>query len=136
MSVDYQEKFASMGRIPGSFMRRESRLSDYEVLISRLVDRALRPLFPDDYHADTQIMVTLISGDPEVSSDSLAGLAATAALTISAIPFNGPISEVRVARIDDQFVVKPTVSAMERAELHLMVAHREQRVVMKLEENT
>src|SRR3546814_8358040 len=116
MSVDYQEKFASMGRIPGSFMRRESRLSDYEVLISRLVDRALRPLFPDDYHADTQIMVTMISGDPEVSPDSLAGLAASAALTISDIPFNGPISEVRVARIDDQFVVNPTVSDMERAE--------------------
>src|SRR3546814_14387114 len=95
-----------MGRIPGSFMRRESRLSDYEVLISRLVDRALRPLFPDDYHADTQIMVTMISGDPEVSPDSLAGLAASAALTISDIPFHGPISRSEERRVGKEGVSK------------------------------
>ncbi|HYH55864.1 MAG TPA: polyribonucleotide nucleotidyltransferase, partial [Anseongella sp.] len=130
MSVDYQEKFAAMGRIPGSFMRRESRLSDYEVLISRLVDRALRPMFPDDYHADTQIMITMISGDKEVTPDSLAGLAASAALTISDIPFNGPISEVRVARIDGKFVVNPTVSALENADLEIMVAASEKDIVM------
>ncbi|MFS8615725.1 MAG: polyribonucleotide nucleotidyltransferase [Solitalea sp.] len=130
MSVDYQEKFAAMGRIPGSFMRRESRLSDYEVLISRLVDRALRPMFPDDYHADTQIMITMISGDKDVSPDCLAGLAASAALTISDIPFNGPISEVRVARIDGQFVVNPKVGDLEHADLEIMVAASEQDITM------
>ncbi|QEC53499.1 polyribonucleotide nucleotidyltransferase [Anseongella ginsenosidimutans] len=130
MSVDYQEKFAAMGRIPGSFMRRESRLSDYEVLISRLVDRALRPMFPDDYHADTQIMITMISGDKEVSPDCLAGLAASAALTISDIPFNGPISEVRVARVDGQFMVNPTVTDLEKADFEIMVAASEKDIVM------
>lgn len=130
MSVDYQEKFAAMGRIPGSFMRRESRLSDYEVLICRMVDRALRPMFPDDYHADTQIMITMISGDSEVTPDCLAGLAASAALTISDIPFNGPISEVRVARIEGQFVVNPSVSALENADMELMVAASEKDIIM------
>lgn len=95
LSVDYQEKFASAGRIPGGFLKREGKLSDLEVLVSRLVDRALRPLFPDDYHADTQIAITLISADKEVLPDALAALAASAALAVSDVPFNGPVSEVR-----------------------------------------
>src|SRR5207253_2635519 len=98
LSVDYQEKFASSGKIPGGFLKREARLSDYEILISRLVDRVLRPMFPDDYHADTQILINLISADTDILPDALAGLAASAALAVSDIPFNGPISEVRVAR--------------------------------------
>ncbi len=100
MSVDYQEKFAASGKIPGGFLKREGRLSDYEILISRIVDRAIRPIFPEDYHADTQIAITLMSSDKDVLPDSLAGLAASAALAVSDIPFNGPISEVRVAKID------------------------------------
>jgi polyribonucleotide nucleotidyltransferase len=109
LSVDYQEKFASTGKVPGGFMKRESKLSDYEVLISRLVDRAIRPLFPDDYHADTQIMLYLISGDEKALPDALAAFAASAALSVSDIPFQGPISEVRVARVDGAFVVNPTL---------------------------
>src|SRR5690606_29701181 len=127
MSVDYQEKFAAMGRIPGSFMRRESRLSDYEVLISRLVDRALRPMFPDDYHADTQIMITMISGDKDVSPDCFAGLAA---LTSSDRSFYGPIPAVRVDRIDEQFGVNPKVGGLEHADLEIMVAASEQDITM------
>lgn len=122
LTVDYQEKFAAVGRIPGSFLRRESRLSDYEVLISRLVDRALRPLFPDDYHADTQVMISLISSDPEIMPDALAGLAASAAIAVSDIPFNGPISEVRVARIEGKLCVNPNKSELEKADLDLIVA--------------
>ncbi|WP_375445714.1 polyribonucleotide nucleotidyltransferase [uncultured Fibrella sp.] len=122
LSVDYQEKFASAGRIPGSFQRREGRLSDYEILISRLVDRALRPTFPEDFHGDTQVMITLISADPEVLPDQLAALAASAALAVSDIPFNGPISEVRVAKIDGQYKVNPLASELERATLDLIVA--------------
>ena len=110
LSVDYREKYAAAGRFPGSFFRREMRQSDYEVLISRLVDRALRPLFPDDYHADTFVTVTLISGEADVVPDALAGLAASAALAVSDIPFGGPISEVRVARIDGKFVINPSYS--------------------------
>jgi len=109
LSVDYQEKFASTGKVPGGFMKRESKLSDYEVLISRLVDRAIRPLFPSDYHADTQIMIYLISGDENALPDALAAFAASAALSVSDIPFQGPISEVRVARVDGNFVVNPTL---------------------------
>jgi len=122
LSVDYQEKFASAGRIPGSFQRREGRLSDYEILISRLVDRALRPTFPEDFHGDTQVMITMISADPEVLPDQLAALAASAALAVSDIPFNGPISEVRVAKIDGQYKVNPLASELERATLDLIVA--------------
>ena len=96
LSVDYQEKFASAGKIPGGFLKRESRLSDYEILICRLVDRALRPLFPSDYHADTQVMISLISLDKEVLPDCMAALAASAALSVSDIPIEAPISEVRV----------------------------------------
>ena len=122
LSVDYQEKFASAGKIPGSFQRREGRLSDYEILISRLVDRALRPTFPDDFHGDTQVMITMISADPEVQPDQLAALAASAALAVSDIPFNGPISEVRVAKIDGQYKINPLTSELENATLDLIVA--------------
>ncbi|MFD1817769.1 polyribonucleotide nucleotidyltransferase [Pseudarcicella hirudinis] len=122
LSVDYQEKFAAAGRIPGGFLRRESRLSDYEVLISRLVDRALRPTFPDDFHADTQVMINLVSADLEVQPDAFVGLAAAAALAVSDIPFNGPISEVRVAKIDGEFIVNPDSSLINKADLELIVA--------------
>ncbi|MEP2131460.1 MAG: polyribonucleotide nucleotidyltransferase, partial [Algoriphagus sp.] len=122
MSVDYQEKFASSGKIPGGFLKREGRLSDYEILISRIVDRAIRPIFPDDYHADTQIAITLISGDDEVLPDALAGLAASAALAVSDIPFNGPISEVRVAKIDGKLKINPTPTELETASLEFIVA--------------
>jgi polyribonucleotide nucleotidyltransferase len=125
LSVDYQEKYAATGRIPGGFLRREARLSDYEVLISRLVDRALRPLFPEDYHADTQVMISLISADKNIMPDCLAGLAASAALAVSDIPFNGPISEVRVAKIDGQLVINPLMSDLERATLEFIVAGSE-----------
>jgi polyribonucleotide nucleotidyltransferase len=122
MSVDYQEKYASVGRFPGGFFKREARLSEYEILISRLVDRALRPLFPDDYHADTQVLITLISSDNDVMPDALAALAASAAISVSDIPFNGPISEVRVGRIDGKFVINPSRTAMETADLDIIVA--------------
>ncbi|MNK17145.1 Polyribonucleotide nucleotidyltransferase [compost metagenome] len=122
LSVDYQEKYAATGRIPGGFLRREARLSDYEVLISRLVDRALRPMFPSDYHSDTQVMISLISADKDIMPDCLAGLAASAALSVSDIPFNGPISEVRVAKIDGKLVINPKASELERATLEFMVA--------------
>ncbi|MBC7920671.1 MAG: polyribonucleotide nucleotidyltransferase [Ferruginibacter sp.] len=130
LSVDYQEKFASAGKIPGGFLRREGRLSDYEILISRLVDRALRPLFPDDYHADTQVNIMLISADAEVLPDALAALAASAALAVSDIPFNGPISEVRVARIDGQYQINPPTSVLARADLDLIVAASYDNILM------
>jgi polyribonucleotide nucleotidyltransferase len=130
LTVDYQEKFASAGRFPGGFFRREARLNDNEILISRLIDRALRPLFPDDYHADTQVMVTLISADMEVAPDCLAGLAASAAIAVSDIPFNGPISEVRVARIDGQFVINPPISTMATADIDLIVAGTAKDILM------
>ena len=130
LSVDYQEKYAAAGRIPGGFLRREARLSDYEVLISRLVDRALRPMFPDDYHSDTQVMISLISSDKNITPDCLAGLAASAAIAVSDIPFNGPISEVRVARIDGKFVINPYLSDLERATIDLLVAGTEHDIVM------
>ncbi|KAA5547722.1 polyribonucleotide nucleotidyltransferase [Adhaeribacter rhizoryzae] len=121
LSVDYQEKFASSGKIPGGFLKREARLSDYEILISRLVDRVLRPTFPDDYHAETQVLISLISADNEVLPDALAGLAASAAIMVSDIPFNGPISEVRVARIDGQFIINPTLTDLGRADIDMIV---------------
>ncbi|WP_090625795.1 polyribonucleotide nucleotidyltransferase [Parapedobacter indicus] len=130
LSVDYQEKYAAAGRIPGGFLRREARLSDYEILISRLVDRALRPLFPDDYHADTQVMISLISADKDIMPDALAGLAASAAIAVSDIPFNGPISEVRVAKIDGQLVINPLLSELERATLEFIVAGSANDIVM------
>jgi len=122
LSVDYQEKYAATGRIPGGFLRREARLSDYEILISRLVDRALRPLFPEDYHADTQVMISLVSADKDIMPDALAGLAASAAIAVSDIPFNGPTSEVRVAKVDGQLIINPLKSELEKASLEFIVA--------------
>jgi polyribonucleotide nucleotidyltransferase len=122
LSVEYQEKYAATGRFPGGFFKREARPSDYEVLIARLVDRALRPLFPDDYHAETQVIIYLISGDKKTLPDAYACLAASAALTISDVPFHGPVSEVRIARINGQFLINPTIAETESADLDLLVA--------------
>ncbi len=130
LSVDYQEKFASTGKVPGGFMKRESKLSDYEVLISRLVDRCIRPLFPDDYHSDTQVMLYLISGDEKAMPDALAAFAASAALSVSDIPFNGPISEVRIARVDGKFIVNPTLEQKQRADIDLMVGASIENILM------
>ena len=130
LSVDYQEKFASTGKVPGGFLKRESRLSDYEILISRLVDRALRPLFPSDYHAETQVMLYLISGDQNSLPDSLAAFAASAALSVSDIPFQGPISEVRVARVDGKFIINPTMEQKLRADIDLIVAASIENILM------
>ncbi len=122
LSVDYQEKFAAVGRIPGNFFRRESRLSDYEILISRLVDRALRPLFPDGYMNDTQVIINLISTDKDVMPDALAGLACSAAVAVSNIPVEALFSETRVARIDGKFVINPDRTALENADMDFIVA--------------
>jgi len=130
MSVDYQEKFAASGKIPGGFLKREGRLSDYEILISRIVDRAIRPIFPDDYHADTQISITLMSSDVDVLPDCLAGLAASAALAVSDIPFNGPISEVRVAKLDGKLIINPTPKQLAQASLEFIVAGSEEYILM------
>lgn len=130
MSVDYQEKFAASGKIPGGFLKREGRLSDYEILISRMVDRAIRPIFPDDYHADTNITITLMSSDEDILPDCLAGLAASAALAVSDIPFNGPISEVRVAKIDGKLTINPKPSDLEKASMELIVAGSEEFILM------
>ena len=130
LTVDYREKFAAAGRIPGGFLRREARPSDLEVLIMRLVDRALRPLFPDDYHAETQVMIQMMAYDGEHMPDTLAGFAASAALAVSNIPFNGPMSEVRVARIDGKFVINPLKSELERSDMELMIAGTMKDVVM------
>ncbi|MEO9870785.1 polyribonucleotide nucleotidyltransferase [Ekhidna sp.] len=130
LSVDYQEKFASAGKIPGGFLKRESRLSDYEVLICRLVDRALRPLFPSDYHADTQVFIQLISADKDVMPDALAALAASAAISVSDIPFGGPISEVRVIKLDGEYKVNPSPEEREKATLDLIVAGTSDNIMM------
>lgn len=130
LSVDYQEKFAAAGRIPGGFLKREGRLSDAEILVSRLVDRVLRPLFPDDFHADTQVNIYMISADVEVMPDSLAGLAAAAALAVSDIPFNGPISEVRVAKIDGKLVINPSPADMPRATIDMIVGGTAKDILM------
>ncbi|PKR80680.1 polyribonucleotide nucleotidyltransferase [Brumimicrobium salinarum] len=130
LTVDYREKFAGAGRIPGGFLRREGRPSDLEILIMRLVDRALRPLFPDDYHADTQVMIQMMSYDGEHMPDTLAGFAASAAIAVSDIPFNGPMSEVRVARVDGEFIINPLKSELEKADMELMIAGTMKDVVM------
>jgi polyribonucleotide nucleotidyltransferase len=130
LTVDYQEKFASAGRIPGSFFKREARLNDYEILTSRLIDRALRPLFPDDYFCDVQVLVSLVSSDPEILPDAMACLAASAALAVSDIPIQEIISEVRVAKIENNFVVNPTRSQLENAELEFLVAATEKNIMM------
>jgi polyribonucleotide nucleotidyltransferase len=122
LTVDYQEKYASAGRFPGGFFKREAKLSDYEVLISRIVDRALRPQFPEDYHADTQLMLSLISSDKENMPDALVGLAASAAIAVSDIPFNGPISEVRVGKIEGKLVINPTKSQLANSTIDMIVA--------------
>ena len=122
MSVDYQEKFAAGGRIPGGFLRREGRLSNAEILVCRIVDRTLRPLFPNDYHAETQVMIQLMSADADVLPDALVALAASAALTITDIPFEGPVSSPRVGRINGEWVINPTASEMENSDVDLMVA--------------
>ena len=121
LSVEYKEKYASCGRFPGGFLKREGRASDYEILVSRLIDRALRPLFPSDFHAEVFVTVNLISADKDIMPDALAGLAASAALAVSDVPFGGPISEVRVSRINGEFVINPTFSQNADADLDIMV---------------
>jgi polyribonucleotide nucleotidyltransferase len=130
LSVDYNEKFASAGRIPGSFFKREGRLNDYEILTSRLIDRALRPLFPEDYLCEVQVLVTLISSDPEIMPDSLACLAASAALAVSDVPIKEIISETRVARVDGEFVVNPTRSQLEKSDMDFMIGATEKNLMM------
>ncbi|MBS1762918.1 MAG: polyribonucleotide nucleotidyltransferase, partial [Bacteroidetes bacterium] len=130
LSVDYQEKFASAGRIPGSFFKREARLNDYEILTSRLIDRALRPLFPEDYFCDVQVLVSLISSDDEIMPDSLACLAASAALAVSDIPIQEIISEVRIGRVDGKFIVNPTRPELEKSDLEFLIAATDKNIMM------
>ena len=130
LTVEYREKYAAAGRFPGGFFKREARPSDYEILIARMVDRALRPLFPEDFHAETQVIISLISSDDNILPDALAGLAASAALAVSDIPFQGPISEVRVSRIDGKFVVNPPTTELEKADIDLMVAASMDNIMM------
>jgi polyribonucleotide nucleotidyltransferase len=130
LSVDYQEKFASAGRIPGSFFKREARLNDYEILTSRLIDRALRPLFPEDYLCDVQVLISLVSSDENVMPDSLACLAASAALAVSNIPIKEIISEVRIAKIDGKFVINPSKAQLEKCELEFIIAATEKNLMM------
>lgn len=130
LQVEYKEKFSSAGRFPGGFLKREGRASDYEILTSRLVDRVLRPLFPENYHADTFVNITMYSSDGIDMPDALAGLAASAALAVSDIPFNGPISEVRVARVNGEFVIDPTFEQLENADMELMVGATYDNIMM------
>ncbi|MDR3143048.1 MAG: polyribonucleotide nucleotidyltransferase [Tannerellaceae bacterium] len=130
LQVEYKEKFSAYGRFPGGFTRREGKASDYEILTSRLVDRALRPLFPDNYHAEVFVNIILFSSDGNDMPDALAGLAASAALAVSDIPFNGPISEVRVARIDGRFILNPTFSELEKADIDIMVGATMDNIMM------
>ena len=130
LSVEYKEKYASSGRFPGGFLKREARPSDNEILVSRLVDRALRPLFPDDFHAETFVTINLVSADMDIIPDALAGLAASAALAVSNIPFNGPMSEVRVARIKNKFIINPTATQLKEADIDLMVGATYDNILM------
>jgi polyribonucleotide nucleotidyltransferase len=130
LTVDYQEKFASAGRIPGSFFKREGRITDHEILISRLIDRALRPLFPENYFCDVQVIVTLISFDPEVQPDALACLAASAALAVSDVPIQEIISEVRVSRLDGKFIINPTTTQMKSSDMDFIIAATEKNIMM------
>ncbi len=130
LSVDYQEKYAATGRFPGGFFKREARPSEHEILTSRLVDRALRPMFPDYYRADTQVLISLISADKNTLPDAYAGLAASAALAVSDIPFNGPISEARVARINNSYIINPSISQMEESDIDIIVAGTLDNIVM------
>src|SRR6201994_1751975 len=130
LSVDYNEKFASAGRIPGSFFKREARLNDYEILTSRLIDRALRPLFPEDYFCDVQVLVTLISSDSDVMPDALACLAASAALAVSDIPIQEIISEVRIAKVNGEMIVNPGRKQLANAEMDFIVAATDRNIMM------
>src|SRR5450631_1547492 len=130
LSVDYQEKFGSAGRIPGSFFKREARLNDYEILTSRLIDRALRPLFPEDYLCEVQVLVSLISSDDEVMPDSLACLAASAALAVSDIPIKEIISEVRIGRVGGKLIVNPTRTELETADMEFIIAATDKNLMM------
>ena len=130
LSVDYREKFSAAGRFPGGFLKREARPSDDEILVARLVDRALRPLFPEDYHAETAMMISLISADDEVMPDALAGLAASAAIAVSDVPFECPISEVRVARIDGEFIINPSYAKLQDADLDIVVGASYDNIMM------
>src|ERR1041384_1129328 len=130
LTVDYMEKFASAGRIPGSFFKREGKLSDYEVLNSRLIDRALRPLFPEDYFCEVQVLITLISSDAEVLPDALACLAASAALAVSDIPIQEVISEVRIGRKNGEFIVNPSRSELAECDLEFIIAATDKNIMM------
>ena len=130
LTVNYKEKFAAAGKIPGGFLKREARPNDNEVLVCRLIDRALRPLFPDDYHANTLVEIQLISHDPEVKADALACFAASAAIAVSDIPFNGPTSEVRVAQIDGNWIMNPSPEQMEQSDIDLIVAATTENIMM------
>ncbi len=130
LSVDYQEKFASAGRIPGSFFKREARLNDYEILTSRLIDRALRPLFPEDYFCEVQVLVSLISSDDQVLPDALACLAASAALAVSDIPIKEIISEVRVGRVNGELKINPSREEMEKSDLDFIIAATDKNLMM------
>src|ERR1700760_1134342 len=130
LSVDYQEKFASAGRVPGSFFKREARLNDYEILTSRLIDRALRPLFPEDYLCDVQVLLSLISSDDEVMPDSLACLAASAALAVSDIPIQEILSEVRVAKVDGKLITNPTRTELKTADYEFLIAATSKNIMM------
>ncbi len=130
LSVEYKEKYAASGRFPGGFMKREAKPSDSEILVSRLIDRALRPLFPEDYHAETFVTINLISAEKDIMPDSLAGLAASAALAVSDVPFHGPISEVRVARIDGKFIINPTFNELANADLDMIVGATYDNILM------
>src|SRR5450432_2077066 len=130
LSVDYQEKFAAAGRIPGSFFKREARLNDYEILTSRLIDRALRPLFPEDYLCEVQVLVSLVSSDLEVMPDALACLAASAALAVSDIPIKEIISEVRIGRVDGKFVVNPSRTELGKSDMEFIIAATDKNLMM------
>ncbi|MEY3874243.1 MAG: polyribonucleotide nucleotidyltransferase [Bacteroidota bacterium] len=130
LSVDYQEKFASAGRIPGSFFKREARLNDYEILTSRLIDRALRPLFPEDYLCDVQVLISLVSSDVNVMPDSLACLAASAALAVSNIPIKEIISEVRISRLDGKFIINPSKEQLLKSDLEFLIAATDKNLMM------
>jgi len=130
LSVDYQEKFASAGRVPGSFFKREARLNDYEILTSRLIDRALRPLFPEDYLCDVQVLISLISSDAEVMPDALACLAASAALAVSDIPIQEIISEVRIARKNGVFIINPSRTELADCDLEFIIAATDKNIMM------
>ncbi|MBP9221706.1 MAG: polyribonucleotide nucleotidyltransferase, partial [Chitinophagales bacterium] len=130
LTVDYRENYASAGRLPGGFLKREARPSEYEILISRLIDRAMRPMFPNNYHAETQVLVTLISLDKEILPDALACFAAAGAMAVSDVPFNGPISEVRVGRVNGNYIINPTRSELALSDIDMIVAGSHKDVVM------